>query len=326
MAAPVPATDAVASMVVRIENHVLTAVLNTTVNLSFVAEHLSHIGAEYNPKTFAAVILRAQDRVIPRRRGDLFLHHLEPVQVHKPSLERVAVLVFHPGKLVCTGAKTEARALIQLERVAEALRFIGYENAVLKGAPVVHNIVGRSQLPCRVAQAEMEKAMPLQCTFDPKLFPGAILRHPWTEGITLLVFASGKIIVTGAKSIERAQTAIRRIGPVLMRFDKRNFEGDSMPPLLPVKTEAVKLETSVSASTALVPVPATAAPVSTSQNNIDVNRAVAEVLRDVRIAQEARRQAVEERRNVRVAEVRAEVQADTEDGSPQESPLKRRRL
>ncbi len=322
MAAPVAATDAVAAMVVRIENHVLTAVLNTTVNLSFVAEHLAHIGSEYNPKTFAAVILRAQDRVIPPRRGDLFLHHLEPVQVHKPSLERVAVLIFHPGKLVCTGAKTEARALIQLERTAEALRSIGYENSVLKGVPVVHNIVGRSQLPCRVAQAEMEKAMPLQCTFDPKLFPGAILRHPWTEGVTLLVFESGKIIVTGAKTIEHAQRAIRRIGPVLMRFDKRNFEGDSMPPLLPVKTEAVKLETSVSAIDA--PLPSMAA--LGSQSNIDVNRAVAEVLRDVRIAQEAQRQAVEVRRNVRVAEVRAEVQADTKDEDSHEAPLKRRRL
>lgn len=304
-------------LLIRVENHVLTAVLDTPVNLMYVARELAHKGSEYNPKKFSAVILRAQDRQLNPRAKDIYMTMLEPPQVRRPPLEKVAVLVFHPGKLVCTGAKSEARAVLQLRRVATDLRSIGYKDAFVMSHEV-HNIVGRTQLPINVDQETMQSTMPLHCTFDPALFPGAILRHPWTEGITLLVFASGKIIVTGAKTIEHANRALARIAPVLMCFDamrtpeanseavaelaKRNAGPSTEPASVPVKTEE--------GAEGSAPRP------ESERTNSNINRTVAEVLRDVRTEQASKLEAWERKQEERTAEMR------DLDG---ESPLKRQR-
>ncbi|KKK79451.1 hypothetical protein LCGC14_2833370, partial [marine sediment metagenome] len=46
--------------VIRIENLVYTCKLGTELNLQYVAQQLKSKGIEYNPKKFAAVIMRSK--------------------------------------------------------------------------------------------------------------------------------------------------------------------------------------------------------------------------------------------------------------------------
>ena len=54
----------------------------------------------------------------------------------------------------------------------------------------------------------------MQCRYDPELFPGLIFRMTVPK-VVLLIFASGKIVLTGAKKREQIYEAYHSILPLL---------------------------------------------------------------------------------------------------------------
>lgn len=56
-------------------------------------------------------------------------------------------------------------------------------------------------------------------TYEPELFPGLIYRMVKPR-IVLLVFVSGKVVLTGAKQKEEIDTAFQLIYPILKNFRK----------------------------------------------------------------------------------------------------------
>jgi len=52
------------------------------------------------------------------------------------------------------------------------------------------------------------------CDFNPDTFPGLIY-HMQSPKICLLIFASGKIVLTGAKTRQDIDTAFKAIQPTL---------------------------------------------------------------------------------------------------------------
>lgn len=57
------------------------------------------------------------------------------------------------------------------------------------------------------------------CVFNPETFPGLIY-HMKNPKICLLIFASGKIVLTGAKTRGEIDTAFELIQPTLKQFRK----------------------------------------------------------------------------------------------------------
>jgi transcription initiation factor TFIID TATA-box-binding protein len=55
------------------------------------------------------------------------------------------------------------------------------------------------------------------CQYDPELFPGLIYRLQKPK-LVMLIFGSGKIVFTGAKSREHLSLAFDLIEPVLRSF------------------------------------------------------------------------------------------------------------
>lgn len=62
-------------------------------------------------------------------------------------------------------------------------------------------------------------AQPQFCSYEPELFPGLIYRMIEPK-VVLLIFVSGKIVLTGAKNREDIKAAIQNIVPVLRGFQK----------------------------------------------------------------------------------------------------------
>jgi transcription initiation factor TFIID TATA-box-binding protein len=211
-----------------VQNLVYTAVLGTSVRLPHVALALAKCGAELNQKRFSAVILRTYLNARTGNAADVMLQQLEPVQLVRPRLDKIAVLIFRNGNLVCTGAKTFAQAQYMLLKTAQMLRDIGYEDASIVRMNI-RNMVGRAQLPCRINRERMARELSAYVTYDPEHFPGAVVRHPLTWPITLLVFDSGRVVVTGTKSKARADAVLSRIKPLLMHFSIDTPEGAPMP-------------------------------------------------------------------------------------------------
>ncbi|GFP95648.1 tata-box-binding protein 2 [Phtheirospermum japonicum] len=230
---PVDLSKHPSGIVPTLQNIVSTVNLDCKLDLKSIA--LQARNAEYNPKRFAAVIMRIR----------------EP---------KTTALIFASGKMVCTGAKSEdqsrlaarkyARIIqklsfpakfkdfkiqnivgscdvkfpIRLEGLAYAhgafssvyLRILPFRAWKITKFSLVHEILSRAMHVGGVSVIELSGE---KTHYEPELFPGLIYRMKQPK-IVLLIFVSGKIVLTGAKVREETYTAFENIYPVLTEFRK----------------------------------------------------------------------------------------------------------
>lgn len=142
--------------------------------------------AEYNPKRFAAVIMRIRD-------------------------PKTTALIFTSGKMVCTGAKSEEFSKDAAKKYAKAIKKVGF--SVNMHDFKIQNIVGSCDVGFPISLEGLQNDHDKFSTYEPEIFPGLIYRM-LSPKIVLLVFASGKIVLTGAKTKEDIYEAFKIMYPV----------------------------------------------------------------------------------------------------------------
>jgi len=166
---------------VKIENVVASATLNQRIDLKAVVK--SYPGVEYRPEQFPGLVFRLK----------------------RP---KTATLIFNSGKMVCTGAKSEKEARGAVMKVIRELKKSGI---VIVGKPElkIQNIVASANLGGMI---DLEKsAFTLGKTmYEPEQFPGLIFRMDDPK-VVILLFASGKLVCTGAKKEEDVYKAVDRL-------------------------------------------------------------------------------------------------------------------
>ena len=174
---------------VKIENIVATVILNQTLDLDLIEQNIPEI--EYNPEQFPGLILR----------------------IDSP---KVTALIFKSGKMVITGAKKTNDLIKAVKRI---LRMFIKSGVSLVGKPriQIQNIVASANLGVEVL---LEKAaLILENTmYEPEQFPGLIYRMDEPK-VVLLVFSSGKMVITGAKSEEEVYDAAKTMYNLLVEYD-----------------------------------------------------------------------------------------------------------
>ncbi|XP_023849856.1 TATA box-binding protein-like 2 isoform X2 [Salvelinus sp. IW2-2015] len=169
----------------------------STVNLACPLDLKSIVlqarNAEYNPKRFDAVIMRL----------------LEP---------RTTALIFSTGKIVCTGAKSEEQCRLAARKYARVMQKLGFPAKFLDFK--IHNMVGTCDVcfPIRLEGLLLDHQQ--FSSYVPELFPGLIYRMVKPR-IVLLIFVSGKVVLTGAKERREIYEAFENIYPILKGFRKQ---------------------------------------------------------------------------------------------------------
>jgi transcription initiation factor TFIID TATA-box-binding protein len=166
-----------------------------TINLEKASVKMRHLGVQYNPMRFHSIIL----------------------SFTRPS---AAVLVFSAGKIVCTGAKTFKKAVFLINKMIGLLkRHVLPRIRVKNDSLLIENVVGSARLPGCVGinVPALYKSTKQYCNYDPSIFPGIPFKKhsgdstaakvlPPLSGDkkkktrTVLVFSTGKLVITGAKS------------------------------------------------------------------------------------------------------------------------------
>ncbi len=163
---------------ISIENVVASATLNQRIDLNSIVRIFP--GVEYRPEQFPGLVYRLK----------------------KP---KTATLIFSSGKMVCTGAKSERLARKAITKVVDELKRNGI---VILGKPEIQiqNIVSSAGLGGRI---DLEKTIySLKRTmYEPEQFPGLIYRMDDPK-VVILIFASGKLVCTGAKKEAEVPRAI----------------------------------------------------------------------------------------------------------------------
>lgn len=182
--------DSSSGIIPTLQNIVATVNLDCRLDLKTIALHARN--AEYNPKRFAAVIMRIR----------------EP---------KTTALIFASGKMVVTGAKSEDDSKLASRKYARIVQKLGF-NAKFTDFKI-QNIVGSCDVKFPIRLEGLAFAHGTFSSYEPELFPGLIYRMVKPK-IVLLIFVSGKIVLTGAKQREEIYSAFDAIYPVLSEFRK----------------------------------------------------------------------------------------------------------
>ena len=194
----------------KLQNIVSTANLGCPLKLRQIA--LQAKNAEYNPKRFAAVIMRIK----------------EP---------KTTALIFSSGKMVCTGAKSEDDSRKASRKYAKIIKSLGFKVEFKEFK--VQNIVGSCDIKFQIHLNKLNlhlgrlnsndannKGKKYVCHYEPEIFPGLIY-HMNKPEIVLLIFVSGKIVLTGAKEKQEIFDAFNKIFPLLKKYRNENKDNKS---------------------------------------------------------------------------------------------------
>ncbi|PVG02585.1 TBP-domain-containing protein [Serendipita vermifera] len=180
----------VEGIVPTLQNIVATVNLGTRLDLKTIAMHARN--AEYNPKRFAAVIMRIRD-------------------------PKTTALIFASGKMVVTGAKSEDDSRLASRKYARIIQKLGFDAKFTEFK--IQNIVGSCDVKFPIRLEGLHYGHGNFSSYEPELFPGLIYRM-FKPKVVLLIFVSGKIVLTGAKVREEIYTAFNVIYPVLREYKK----------------------------------------------------------------------------------------------------------
>ena len=173
-----------------LQNIVATCNLAVELDLKTIALHARN--AEYNPKRFAAVIMRIR----------------EP---------KTTALIFKSGKMVVTGAKTEEDARNAARKYARIIQKLDFPAKFTEFK--IQNIVGSCDVKFPIRLEGLAYKHSHYSSYEPELFPGLIYRMV-SPKIVLLIFVSGKVVLTGGKVRNEIYSAFEKIYPVLEEFRK----------------------------------------------------------------------------------------------------------
>ena len=179
---------------IRIENVVASATLNQRIDLKAVVK--GNPTVEYRPETFPGLVFR----------------------IKRP---KSAILIFRTGKMVCTGAKSEKEANRAVRKVVRELKKSGI---IILGKPEIKvvNMVASANLSGRIELEESAYVLG-RTMYEPEQFPGLIYRMDDPK-VVILLFASGKLVCTGAKKEEDVYEAVTKLHETLEEEDLIYYE------------------------------------------------------------------------------------------------------
>ncbi|MBA7680991.1 Ribonuclease HIII [subsurface metagenome] len=135
-----------------------------------------------------------------------------PGLVFRLKQPKTATLIFSTGKMVCTGAKSEKMAKSAVRKVVRELRKAGF---IIRGSPKIEivNVVGTADVGGDVDIEAVSDILD-NTMYEPEQFPGLIYRMKEPK-VVILMFRSGKLVLTGGKSKEQVNEAVDKIVSIL---------------------------------------------------------------------------------------------------------------
>jgi len=168
---------------INIENIVATAQIAKELDIKRLAEGIPD--SKYNPEEFPGLVLHFED-------------------------PKTATLLFSSGKVICTGAKKMGDVDTTMQKLIGKIQKVGI--SVTKTPEMkTQNIVASADLKKDLQLSTIAKGLLVQnVEYEPEQFPGLVYRMD-DLGAVVLLFSSGKIVCTGAKTVENVSNVIERM-------------------------------------------------------------------------------------------------------------------
>jgi transcription initiation factor TFIID TATA-box-binding protein len=165
---------------IKIQNVVASTKLADAFDLVSIEPQLE--GAEYNKSKF-------------------------PGMVYRVTEPKAAFLIFSSGKVVCTGAKKVEDIAVVINNVANTFKSLGID---VDPDPeiTIQNIVASADLGTNLNLNAIAVGLGFEnIEYEPEQFPGLVYRIK-SPKIVVLIFSSGKLVITGGKSPDDCQQGV----------------------------------------------------------------------------------------------------------------------
>ncbi|XP_059180193.1 uncharacterized protein LOC131959100 isoform X2 [Centropristis striata] len=165
----------------QIENIISTVTLGCSLDLEFISRKAWNV--EYKPMKFKALVMR----------------------IRKP---RITAKIFKSGIIVLLGAKSIEDSRQGARKCARKVQKLGFPVRFLNFK------IKNMQASCSTFPVSLEKlSFHRHCSYEPELFPG--LFYSGVPGISVVIFATGKISITGAQNEAKLYEALDDIVSIL---------------------------------------------------------------------------------------------------------------
>jgi len=167
---------------VSVENVVASGSLGVEIDLEAVAHELSEV-VDYDPEKYPGAYFRLNDSA--------------PL-----------ITVYRTGKYIITGAGSEEEAA---DTRSEFLRLLT-DHSILPEAEdewyKIQNYVCMEDIGEKLDLSALAIGLGLEFTeYEPEQFPGLVYRPTYYDCV-MLIFGSGKVIITGATAVDSAEEAV----------------------------------------------------------------------------------------------------------------------
>jgi len=170
--------DFITKPIIEVQNVVASGAFDQKIDLLHIAASLDR--AEYNPESFPGLVLRVSD-------------------------PKAVFLLFSTGKLVCTGGKSKEDVYAAIVTLVKQLRSIDI-NVNNEPTVKIQNMVASVTLDFTINLETIALTLD-NSLYEPEQFPGLIYRMAKPK-VVILIFGSGKLVCTGAKSEEDVHVAV----------------------------------------------------------------------------------------------------------------------
>ena len=163
------------------------------------------------------LILHDISRLLPNVTYDKQKFAAITIRLHYPACTS---LLFTSGKMVLTGCKNFTECVLASHYIVRLLRraFLGVSFQLVNVQ--IQNIVGNVDLKLKNQEMDLNRLFAehgVFCTYQKNMFPGLIYR-PNNSPVVLLIFTSGKIVITGGKSSLDILQGWKQLWPFVQKY------------------------------------------------------------------------------------------------------------
>ena len=175
---------------VEIVNVVASGVLDVELDLKHLADDIGDPVARYDPDEYPGMYIRF-DKDAP------------------------LITVYRTGKYIITGANAEAESYSLRERFLNYLSDLGALEQPEDKDFSIQNYVCTGELEEKQNLTALAIGLGLEKTeYEPEQFPGLIYR-PNSHDCVILIFATGQVVITGARDFTTAEQAFTEVRDTL---------------------------------------------------------------------------------------------------------------
>ena len=167
---------------IQTQNIVAKLDLDIELDLSYLSSQLTK--SNYDPEQAPSLIFRVED--LP------------------------TVLITKSGALLFTGGDSMELILSAYECIARELAEVGVKPLKSKEEIEIQNVVSTLELPTEVDLHTLSINLGIEnLEYEPEQFPGLVYRI--SDGPVTLIFSSGKVVITGARSTQDVLSAAESV-------------------------------------------------------------------------------------------------------------------